>query len=360
MFFAIIIVLISLVSLATLHELGHFLLAKKFGVRVDEFGIGYPPRLISKKMGGTIYSLNLLPFGAFVRLPGESKRMDDPESFSEQPVWQRILIALGGVFSFWIIAIVIFSVVFSIGSTVAIDDSINSSDLINPKVQIVDISMDSPAEEAGLKIGDSIEKMSINDTEVFPLKVREIQDFVDNYLGEKITLTINRGEETLKISLVPRVSPPEGEGSLGVALTRTAVQKYPWYIAPWQGFLTAGRLTIAIANGYAMAIKNIFLGAPSGVEMIGPVGVFNALAQTQQLGATYFLNFLALICLYLAVFNLLPIPALDGGKVAFLIIEAIRKKPVSEKIEEKITLASFALLLLMMVWVTVKDVVNLF
>jgi regulator of sigma E protease len=202
--------------------------------------------------------------------------------------------------------------------------------------------------------------MSINDIEVFPLKVREIQDFVDNYLGEKITLTINRGEETLKISLVPRVSPPEGEGSLGVALTRTAVQKYPWYIAPWQGFLTAGRLTIAIANGYAMAIKNIFLGAPSGVEMIGPVGVFNALAQTQQLGVTYFLNFLALICLYLAVFNLLPIPALDGGKVAFLIIEAIRKKPVSEKIEEKITLASFALLLLMMVWVTVKDVVNLF
>ena len=360
MFFAIIIVLISLVSLATLHELGHFLLAKKFGVRVDEFGIGYPPRVASKKVGETIYSLNLLPFGAFVRLPGESKRIDDPKSFSEQPIWQRILIALGGVFSFWIIAIVIFSVVFSIGSTVAVDDSTNSSDLIDPKVQIVDISGGSPAEEAGLKIGDSIKKMSISDIEVSPLKVGEVQDFVNNYLGEKITLTVNRGEEDFQISLTPRISPPEGEGSLGVALTRTAIQKYPWYIAPWQGFLTAGRLTIAITNGYAMAIKNLFLGAPTGVEMVGPVGVFNALAQTQQLGATYFLNFLALICLYLAVFNLLPIPALDGGKVLFLIIEAIRKRPVSEKIEERITLASFALLLLMMVWVTVKDVANLF
>jgi regulator of sigma E protease len=122
MILTIFITFFSLIGLITLHELGHFLFAKKFGVKVEEFGIGYPPRLFGKKIGETVYSLNLLPFGAFIRLPGETEESDDAQSFSKQPIKKRVLIVLGGVLAFWVIAAIIFSIVFSLGAPVAVED----------------------------------------------------------------------------------------------------------------------------------------------------------------------------------------------------------------------------------------------
>ena len=359
MVLAILIAFISLIGLLVLHEFGHFILAKKFGVKVEEFGIGYPPRIFGKKIGETIYSLNLLPFGAFVKLPGEIEKTENLRSFSRQPVLKRALIVFGGVLSFWLMGAVLFSIVFNLGTSVAIEDEADSN-LADPKVQIVSVLADSPAKTAGLKPGDTIKQFQISNFKFQISKIKEIQELTQKYNGEELTLTVERGKEVFDVKLVPRVSPPTGEGPMGVALVRTALKSYPWYQAPWQGILATVNLTGAIIQGYGQAIKNLTLSKPSGVELMGPVGVFHLFTQASQLGVSYFLQFVGMVAIYIAFFNILPIPAVDGGKLLFLGIEAVRKKPVSEKIEQNITTVFFALLIMMMIWVTIKDIGRLF
>ena len=369
MFLTILIVFASLMGLIILHEFGHFILAKIFGVKVEEFGIGYPPRLIGKRFGETLYSLNLLPFGAFVKIPGEIGKTDDKRSFSSQSVSKRILIVLGGVLSFWVISAILFSIVFTLGTRMAIEDTENFSP-IDPEVQIAQIAPNSPAQIAGLEPGDAIEEFKIpykaessgfRQNSKFKIeRVKELQELTEKYKGQEITLTIKKGKEILDVTLVPRVSPPEGEGPMGVALVRTAIKSYPWWKSPWQGILATINMTGAIIQGYGRAIKNVISGGPSGVQMMGPVGVFHLFWQVSQLGVNYFLQFLGMIAIYFAIFNILPIPALDGGKLLFLGIEAIRKKPVSEKIEQNVTTAFFALLIALMILVTIKDISRLF
>src|SRR3989338_2641458 len=156
MFFTIIIAFFSLIALIVIHELGHFILAKKFGVKVEEFGSGYPPRVLGKKIGETVYSLNLWPFGAFVKIHGEEGGIEDYRSFIGKPIWQRVAIVLGGVVSFWIVAVILLSIVAGVwGLPVAVSDE-ESANLIDPKIQITQIAADAPAKTAGLKEGDII------------------------------------------------------------------------------------------------------------------------------------------------------------------------------------------------------------
>jgi len=358
MILTILIAFFSLIGLVTLHELGHFIVAKKFGVKVEEFGIGYPPRIIGKKIGETLYSLNLLPFGAFVKMPGEIGQTNDPRSFSSQAVWKRVLIALAGVVSFWIMAAILFAIVFNLGTAVAVDDE--TSGLVDPKVQIASISADSPAKLADLQPGDTIKVITIGEDQLVVNKIKEVQEFCNAHLGKEITLTVERGKEVFEKKIVPRVSPPAGEGPLGVSLIRTAMQSYPWYQAPWQGIVTTFNMTGAIIVGYGQVIKNIVQAQPTGVELMGPVGVVHLFTQASQMGVSYFLQFVGIVAIYIAIFNILPIPAVDGGKILFLGIEAIRRRPISEKVEQNLTAVFFSLLLLLMVLVTIKDVARLF
>jgi regulator of sigma E protease len=355
----ILIAFISLIGLVVLHEFGHFIIAKRFGVKVEEFGIGYPPRIFGKKIGETIYSLNLLPFGAFVKMPGEIGKTDDPRSFSNQQIWKRALIVFGGVLSFWIIAAILFSIVFNLGTPVVIGDEVDSN-LANTQVQITSISVGSPAQIAGLKPGDTIKEVMIGNQKIAINKIKEIQEITNNNLGKEITLTIERGKEIFESKITPRSSPPAGEGPMGVALVRTTIKSYPWYLAPWQGIIATVNMTGAVIQGYGNAIKNITLGKPSGVELMGPVGVFHLFTQVSKLGVSYFLQFVGMIAIYIAIFNILPIPAVDGGKLLFLGIEAARKRPISQKIEEKVTAVFFMALILLMVFVTIKDIAKLF
>lgn len=359
MVLTILIAFISLIGLIVLHELGHFILAKKFGVKVEEFGIGYPPRLFAKRFGETLYSINLLPFGAFVKIPGEIEKIEDHRSFSAQPVGKRALIVFGGVLSFWIISAILLSIVMGLGMPTAISDTDNGN-LKDPKVQIAAVAQNSPAEEMGIKPGDTIKKLSIINYQLSVNKVKEVQEFTNLHKGEEIVLTIQRGKEVFDVSLTPRISPPEGEGAMGVALIRTAIKSYPWEEAPVQGILATGNLTITIIKGWILALGNIIRGLPSGVQMMGPVGIFSFFVQIGQLGVNYFLQFIAIIAIYLALFNVLPIPAVDGGKLLFLGIEAIRRKPVSQKVEQQITATFFTLLIVLMIWITIKDIARLF
>jgi regulator of sigma E protease len=364
MFLTILIVIFSIIALMTLHEFGHFIVAKKFGLKVEEFGVGYPPRLFRKKIGETFYSLNLLPFGAFVKIPGEGgekSSLEDYQMFVGKPAWQRSLVILGGVVSFWLIAAILLSIVFSVGTAVAISDQ-EQGPLTDPKVQILAISPDSPAEAAGLRAGDVIRQAAVDNSQ-FPInKILEVQDLTKDYGGKEIVLTIQRGSKTFDVSLVPRISHPSDEGPLGVALVRTAEKSYPWWQAPVKGVEATFNLTLAIVEGWWQIISNLVRGEgmPQGAILVGPVGVGSLFVQAFQVGIVYYIQFIAIIAVYLAIFNILPIPALDGGKLVFIGLEKLKGSPVNPRIEQNITAGFFVLIVCVMVWITIKDISRLF
>jgi regulator of sigma E protease len=367
MFFTILIAFFSIITLLILHEFGHFIIAKKFGVKVEEFGVGYPPRLFGRKFGETLYSVNLLPFGAFVKIPGvegEENKTEHLGGLAEKlAVWKKALVILGGVISFWVVAAILLAVVSGIGTPQAISDE-EAGPLVNPKVQILAVSPASPAESAGIRTGDVIIKIQNPETEVQAEinKVKEVQEFTEENKGKEVILTIQRGKEILDVSLVPRISPPEGEGAMGLALVRTAEKSYPWWQCPVKGIEATANLTGAVVLGWGKILGSLIQGEglPGGVQLLGPIGIGSLVTQAVQVGLSYFLQFIAVISVYLAVFNLLPIPALDGGRLLFLGIEKIKRGPINKKVEQNITTVFFGLLILIMIWVTIKDITRLF
>lgn len=368
----ILLVFFSLIGLITLHELGHFLLAKKFGVKVEEFGMFLPPRIWGKKFGETIYSINWIPAGAFVRLYGEDREDEeggktgsaaakDSRSFGSKPIWQRMLIIAAGVISFWVIAVILLIYVYLSGAVEAIDDSEPAD---NAQVQIVAVSNDSPASAAGLQTSDIIKKISLGSDsgEAVQIdKVTQIQDFAATNKGKEVLVDIQRGSQSMQVSLTPRESAPDGEGLIGVALMRTAQKNYTGWQAVGNAFRATWNMTIGVFEGWGEMIGRLIhkQGLPPGAQLVGPVGIMNLMNKQAQMGLNYYLQFVAMISVYLAVFNALPIPALDGGRLMFLIIEAVMRKPVPQKIEQSLTMFFFALLMLFAVVVTFQDVKRL-
>jgi len=352
MILIIVIAFISLIGLIILHEFGHFVLAKILGVRVEEFGLGYPPRLFGKKFGETIYSLNILPFGGFVKIYGQEEIISDPRSFSQKPFWKKAIIILGGVVSFWVISAILLSIVMIIGAPTIVEDDQNQG-LIEPKIQIVSVLEGSPAWQAGLKVGDVIDGFN---------KVREVQEFTKNNAGKEISLTIQRGKEVFDVSLTLRVPGLDGEGPLGVGLARTALKSHAWYKAPFEGILATGNLTWIIIKSWVAVIISLFQGQglPPGVEVGGPVKIFQLFTEIGSLGPSYFLQFIAIIAVHLALINILPIPALDGGWLLFIVIGKLKGRPLDEKIVQKVSAVFFFLLIGLMIWITIKDIISLF
>ena len=348
MFLTLLIAFFSLIALMIIHEFGHFIIAKKFGVKVEEFGIGYPPKIFGKKFGETIYSINLVPLGAFVKIYGEEGGVDDYRSFSKLAIWKRILICLGGVLAFWLAAIVIFSFAFGIGANIPIGDQ-DVKGVNDVSIKVVEVQKDSPAYIAGLKTGDKIKNIG---------KISDFQKFISDNKGKQISLNIDRSGKDISVSLTPRVSYPEGQGPTGIALERTAnlIKKYPWYEAPLQGIIYTGKITWETLSGIYGFFASLFTGkgVPPGAELAGPVGITIFLSRAVNYGAGFFLYFIGSLTVLLAIFNLFPIPALDGGKLLFLVIEKIMKKPVPIKWEQGLTIFFFFLLITMSIFITIK------
>jgi regulator of sigma E protease len=353
----LVIAFLSLIALMVIHEFGHFIIAKKFGIRVDEFGIGYPPRLFGKKIGETIYSINLLPLGAFVRIYGEEGGVDDYRSFTSLKIWKRVLILIGGVAAFWLAAIIIFSVVFAMGTDLPVGDS-DVQGLVNPQVKIISVSRSSPAGQAGLQIADTIKDVKVGGFDTKIDKVSDFQKIIGENKGKEVTLTIDRNGKTFDVSLTPRVNPPAGEGAVGIGLERmaTLIKKYPFYEAPIQGAIYTWQTTVNALGGLYTVLSNLITGkgAPQGAEFAGPLGITVFLANAASYGIGFFLYFIGMISVFIAIFNLFPIPALDGGKLIFLLIEKIKGKPVSAKVEQGITLAFFLILIALSLFITIK------
>ncbi|MCD6233129.1 site-2 protease family protein [bacterium] len=360
MILSILIIFFSIVGLLILHELGHFLIAKKFGVKVEEFGVGYPPRIFGKKWGETLYSLNLLPFGAFVKIYGEDKNIEELRSFSKKPIWQRALIVAGGVVSFFICGILILTLVAWLGGLPqAIPD--NASNVSHPKVEIAQVLPDTPAKKAGLERGDVILGLEVGNLASKVNKMEDVQNFVARNKGKKIILKIQRGNKISNFSLVPRTSPPPGQGAMGIALLRVEQKKYSLPGAFLESCLISGRTTVLVPYFLGKMVWQALIGKPmEGAQLVGPVGIGSVMFSALSHGIWSFLFTLGMIANFLAVSNLLPIPAVDGGKLLFLAIEKIRGKAINPKIEAKVNATFFILLIGLMAFVTIKDIQRLF
>ena len=373
MLITIIIFILILGLLIFVHEFGHFIIAKKFGVKVEEFGFGYPPRIFGKKIKGTIYSLNWIPFGGFVKIYGEDgEAKKDKKSFASRKIWQRVLIIVAGVVMNFLLAAFILGLGHGLGLPSPADEYYSSyAKVSQSRIQILQVASKSPAENSGILAGDIILEMKyINGScgcqgqiqALTPKNVSEVQDFINQHKGQEIILKIVRGKETLELKTIPRKDPPTNEGAMGVALSATVMVSYPWYSALFYGFKTAFNLMIAIVVAIADVLRRLVSGAGSqaAASIAGPVGVYVLTGQMARLGFVYLLQFTALLSLNLMIVNSLPFPALDGGRLLFLLIEKIKGKPVSAKVERVVHSIGFVLLIILMLAITVRDIIKWF
>lgn len=343
-FFEVAIVFVVLILLLVAsHELGHFLTAKWFGVRVDEFGLGIPPKVVGFQWGETLYSLNLLPIGGFVRIFGEEKDIEDPRSFSSRGFWVRTAIVAAGVVANIVVAFMLFTVLAWLGTEQA-------------GVQIQNIAPGSPAEAAGLKAGDFI--VSIGDDSGMVISVDEVHEQIELHRGIDTTFRIQRDQEQLSIQITPRKNIPEGQGALGVVISEVGFLPVVWYKAPWAGLKMTYFGLKALTAGLVGFFAQLFSSGTAPGEVIGPIGIAFVARQSFDVGITAFLQLLAFLSLNLAVINILPIPALDGGRIFFFVIEKIIRRPIPARVSSAIHSVFFLLLIGFFIWITRQDILH--
>jgi regulator of sigma E protease len=295
--------------------------------------------------------------GAFVKIYGEEGGVDDYRSFTGLKIWQRVLIVIGGVAAFWIASIVIFSVLFAMGSDLPVSDE-QVLGVTNPRLTIIEVQANSSADEAGLKKGDIVKSIDAGGIETQIDTVAKFREITSQNKGNEIGLQVLRNGKTQEILLTPKADVAEGEGPVGVGIQRmaTLIEKYPWYQAPVQGVIYTWEVTVNTIAGLWAIFSQLFAGQgmPAGAQFAGPLGITVFLANAASYGIGFFLYFIGSLSVAVAVFNLFPIPALDGGKLIFLIIEKIKGKPVSVQVEQGITVFFFFLLIAMSIYITVR------
>lgn len=343
---SILIFLLVLSLLVFVHELGHFLVAKRNGVKVEEFGFGLPPRLLGRKVGDTLYSINLLPIGGFVKLKGEEAEVagfGDADSFASIKPWRRISIVVAGVLGNLLLAYLIFVGLFLVGNP-----------QLAGQVKISEVTKDSPAFLAQILPGDVVS--SFNDQKIETPD--ELVEKTNQKRGREVLLEIQRGSQVWPVRITPRVSPPEGQGPLGVRLGfegGLAYEKTGWTQAPLRGGQEIYRQLGLMFSGLQKMVVRLFAGEVPQ-EVTGVVGIYKIGTQAYDAGLRIFTQFVAIVSLNLFVFNLLPLPALDGGRILFILPELLFKKKVSPKVERVVNNLGLVLLLTLFVLVTIRDV----
>ncbi|OGY30802.1 MAG: hypothetical protein A3C02_03195 [Candidatus Andersenbacteria bacterium RIFCSPHIGHO2_02_FULL_45_11] len=353
----ILIFLGLLLVLVLVHEWGHFIVAKKAGCTVEEFGFGFPPRVFGRMWHGTLYSLNLLPLGGFVKIQGED--MDDPNpsatSFASKSAPWRIAILCAGVAMNMLLAIVLLGIQSGLGSPTVVTNE-NRARLTNIMTYVLEVAPDSPAAQAGLMQYDRIVRYA--DTQ--QPGVADIQSLTKTHAGVPTTLEIERAGQHITLDITARANPPEGQGALGISLGETGLHTTVWWKAPWEGAKRTWEMTVGITSQFAGLIQKLFQKESVGQVLTGPIGIAIYTREAASLGISYFLEFAAMISINLAIINILPLPALDGGRVLFVIIEKAIGRRVPGKVESYAHTTGFLLLIGLMIAITFKDIARYF
>ncbi len=366
MLLATILLIVILGVLIFVHELGHFLIAKKNGIRVDEFAIGFPPRLWSFDKNGTKYSINLIPFGGFVKIFGENVDEEalDPnrkDSFLNKSKFTQASVLFGGVLFNVIFAYILISISLMAGFPSIVTDG-NAHKFSNANVVVVGIVPDSPAQKAGIEPGDQIlgivkGENALDENEITISNVQQVISAGD--VGE-IALDLRRGGEDRKVFLNTESGIISDKQAIGISMERIGTLKYSFFRALWEGFKLTGQTIKEVAVGLSKLIGTAIVGKGSLDDVAGPVGIVGLVDSARNFGFYYLLTFTAFISLNLAVLNILPLPALDGGRLLIILIEVIIRRPIKSAVVNWINGIGFALLILFMVAITINDVLRLF
>lgn len=390
----ILLFLAILAILVLAHEWGHFITARKFGMKVHEFGIGFPPRVLGvyrdpetekrvfvwgkgksslkntvsgnekqdeKEFPATLYSLNLLPLGGFCQIKGENgddeKEKIDSDSFGAKKAWQKIIVLVAGVTMNFILAAVVLSIGLMIGLPADFSNGVDDKAIVveEPSVIIQQINKNSPAERSGLSYGDKI--LFLDETKI--LNSKELNNYIASVKDQEMNVKILRNNE----ELVLKVSAEKNEDErylIGVIIADAGVVRYPWYLAIYKGFISAFFVLINIFIAFYFLIKGLIFGQGLIFDVSGPVGIVNLVGQNAKLGFNYILNLVAMLSLSLAAINILPIPALDGGRILFILIGKIKGSPIKQKYENMAHTIGFMFLMALIVLVTWRDLINLF
>lgn len=368
MLLTILIFIIILGLLVFVHEAGHFLVAIWNGIKAEEFGFGFPPRAFGfykdeitgkyrfvwgnrdVESKNTLFSMNWLPLGGFVRIKGEDGHSHDADSFAVKSAWIRVKVLGAGVFMNFVFAWILVSIVLMIGFPQVIDSS-NRSEYPDTKIYITNVLPKSPAAQMGILAGDQV--VSLDGVPVINLD--QVSTSIKTKQGTEISIEVNRLGKILRLTGTPRVNPPENEGALGIGFTETAIVKFGFFRAFYEGALNTFEMTKQIIFALGRMVGMLFGGDKVAVDVTGPVGIVYMTKQMSDLGFVYLLQFAAILSINLGIVNILPFPALDGGRIFFILLEKLKGRPVSQKVEMALHQIGFMLLLLLMAIITIRD-----
>lgn len=361
--------------LVFVHELGHFVVARRNGIKCDEFGFGFPPRAIGIykdeknknsffgwvfirgnkhiESKNTIYSINWLPIGGFVKIKGENgDGKNEKDSFASKSAWVRIKVLAAGVTMNFILAWILFSFILTLGINQEIDQ--NNESVKGTKIQIAGVVPKSPAYEMGLREGDTVLKCIADDSRCNNSfeNISQLQSFVFDNKGKDIFFEIERGYKKMILNGIPRVEAPEGEGLLGISLAQTKFVKYSFVDAIKNSPMVMWNVLLMMS----IVLKDLFIGNTSNIG--GPIAIAHFTKQATALGISSILQLAALLSMNLAIINILPFPALDGGRILFIIIEKIKKSPINENVEGVIHTIGFFILMSLMAYLVVHDLMR--
>lgn len=350
------LIFIAILALLVLsHEFGHFFAARKNGIKVEEFGFGFPPRIFGLKISDTVYSLNLIPLGGFVKIKGEDgSGADEADSFASKKIWQKAVVLAAGVAMNVVLAAVLLSAGYMIGLPQMVADLPDSKNIQERRLEIAQVLPDKPAAAAGILPGDVVVGLDGLD---YP-RLKKMQQYVDAHKNEILNLVVERDGQIIKADIQPIVYADTGKGGLGVAIVEIGIVKYPWYLAIYYGTRETGVYLKEIVVAFGYFFQSLFSGADVSSDMAGPVGIAVLTGRAARLGLAYLIQFTAILSLNLALINILPIPALDGGRLLFLLIAKLRRRSVNKNLEQWFHTVGFALLMLLVIFITVQDVQN--
>jgi regulator of sigma E protease len=356
MILTIVIFIIILGIIILIHELGHFLAGKLAGVKVEEFALGFPPKLISFKRGETKYSINLIPFGGYVRLLGEDGKSQDPRSFNKQSLGRRFWIVISGILGNFILAWFAIMLSFYLGAAPIVSNPEKYGGMIyDTRIFIAQVVEDSPASKTDLRFGDVIYS---SDGIVFRT-ANEFRDFTKKNAGRTMSFEIKRGNNVLTKDIQLRTDLIKG--ALGVVVTEDSKIHYPWWKVPLTSFVETGKTIGLIVKLFGNLIKDIFISGKVSADVAGPVGIYNLTGQAVILGLLFLLKFVALLNINIGILNMIPFPALDGGRLIFLLVEFLRGgKKINPKVENAIHSTGFVVLIVLLLLITYRDIINLF
>ncbi len=342
--------------LVFVHELGHFLMAKKFGIEVEEFGFGFPPKIFGIKRGETTYTLNWIPLGGFVKIKGElGNDATDERSFSAKPAFKRVLVIVAGVIMNFAFAFVLYTIGYMAGLPQALDESqLNNPNVRDVSVVISDVAPGSAADKAGIALGDKIIAL---DGQKF-VDLDQTEKYLASNNTKPIVFELTRANQTVNLTIQAETLNGSAQPLIGIGMIKTGIIRYNFFAAIGRGFITTLVVMQNIIFAFAFLIKSLLTTGTVGMDLSGPVGVAVLTGDVVRLGWIYVLNFAAILSVNLGIINVLPFPALDGGRLLFIIIEKIKGSPVNEKIEGLVHTIGFSLLILLLLVVTYQDIVK--